>query len=482
MVDIIKRNKIWFILIGLITIIHVLYASFCQRGAYMDGATFLLQDLSNYSTNWHYVYKDWDHPRFAMWALAQFPIWVSYFILGIKSKYIFSFIFSFFLFCNPLFLLIYNFFLAKRTEKYDLFVINILVYAALVLPCAIYAIVELIPATMIWFIQLHYLISDINYNKKDLIFIIILTVLSIGCYESAVFMGPILFIAGQFYIKKGKDDISQTIKYIISRGALFSFLVSLSYLIFNIGTQEEIPGFFKESGIIFRAEFFKSNFVLSLLTFFLIFIIYRKKELLSKKLLIFICSLYSIFLIIMFSNLKIFVSPWVENQLRTILCWALPFIFLYIIFSNYYNKKFSKIFYTNLLSISLICTFAQTIWQVNDTYWFHKDTEMLAKAIQESSKPLIFAKWKSNYKYFYNYSYTTSSILFSKQKVLNSIFIPYNLNCYTPRLSKNKTEIYLPPCPGLKYAIKNNFWDITKPAKALMNYKLPKTPKTVPKW
>lgn len=478
--NIIKKNKIWIIIAVILTVIHVLYASFSQRAAYMDGALVTVQLLDLCDVNYYTVLTDAIHPRFFMYFINQFPVVLSYFVFGIKSKYWLSFICSLSVFCIPLLILLWNFFVSKRTKRYDIFVISIFVYSVLILPFSIYSIVELIPASMFWLVLLNYLAADMDYTKKDLIFITCLVILLFGSYESVVLIGVTLFVGSLYYASKEQKIFNKIVKYFIGLGGLLSsvfvtscFIISSQLRLEAIDRMQELVKVFYWSNY-----FLNLNLILSIFAFSLIPFILFKKDYLSKKNLLIILSGYCLLLISMFANLKIFLAPLFERDIRLISCYIIPLLFMYIIIADSLKKKESSIFYTNLFTIILICAITHTIWQINNTFWFNRNVQFMLEEMQKSPTPLRIINKDEVYnthhkffrRYFYDSNYTGSSILFAPEKEIKTLLIPspsFNTK-YIPYID-SKNLFTIPP--SFKYELKTQFWDITKQKEALPELK-----------
>lgn len=475
--NIIKKNKIWIIIAIILTVIHILYASFSQRAAYMDGALVTVQLLDLYDVNRYRILTDLAHPRFFMYFIDQFPMALGYFVLGIKSKYWLSFIFSLTVFCNPLLILLWNFFLSKRTKRYDIFVLSLFIYAALILPFSIYSIVELIPASMFWLVLLNYLIAEMDYTKKDLLFIVCLVVLLFGSYESVVFIGTLLFAGSLYYASKEQKIFNKIVKYFIGLGGLLaSIFVIYSFIISSQLRYEAIDRMQELVRVFYWSSYFLNlNFILTILTFILVPIIAFRKSYLSNKSLFIISSLYFFLLALMFKDLNKFLLPLFERDLRLVSSFVIPLILMGLVIYDYFKKKNSTAFYTNLLTITLICMVAHTIWQINNTFWFNRNVQFMLKEMQESKTSLQAmspdefrnAHNKSLRRYFYDSNYIASSILFTPKKKIKTLLIPltyYNTN-FRPYV--NEQNLFVIP-PFFEYKIKNQFWDITKQEEALL--------------
>ena len=253
---------------------------------------------------------------------------ISGLLFNIENKFVLIGIFSFSQFLLPFLALLWNFNLTKRTGRIDVLFWSIFTYGALLLPFSIFSVVEMLIGTTFHFILWNYLVSDIKYTKKDIIYIFFLITTMYATYEYVAILGIIFFIAHFHYVLNYKTSIkSQCIKALIGISALGASIYNIWFMFKTPGEGGEILRFLGEATDFFPLVF-NLNSLFTILTIFLLFIfIFRKKKItlgiLSIITLLFIGALIKL---LMFQQLSI--NPVMEGHLRTIPCWALQIIFV----------------------------------------------------------------------------------------------------------------------------------------------------------
>lgn len=127
-----NKKKILFpilcILFLIVSLLHVLYASFVQRGLYLDGSLWFVDLLNSISQGSYHFPTDSNHPRTMINFIQAFPTLILGNIFGCTSKYLLSFTYSLTLFLTPLLLLFWNYRLTKRTKNKAIFFFALLEY------------------------------------------------------------------------------------------------------------------------------------------------------------------------------------------------------------------------------------------------------------------------------------------------------------------------------------------------------------------
>lgn len=479
----IKRNKLLIICAVVITIAHILYASLSQRGAYLDGALWTLILLNKFNSGNYFVVTGVEHTRFFGNFLNQLPIAIGYFILFIKSKYWLSVLYSLPLFLFPPLALWWNYKLSERTGRYDIFVLSTFLYAVILLPFSIFAITESIIMSLLQFVLLNYLAAKINYSKKDIIVITILTVFLFNSHEYVMFLGVFLFLGSLYYAEKEENLLNKKVKYFIGLGGLFSTLYITHFIFLHSSTQGESLRFFGEA-TDFWSSAFELNLILSIVAVWFIIFALIKREHFKSSFIVLMFGIFASILSHMFNNLDLYLQPMWEGHIRTLPCWVVPLLFLLVILLDFIKKPISKTLCSNIFTIALLCTITQTIWQMTNTYWFNKNIEYMKKEL-ETSAPLYFSKTgkdeiasffnKDLRRYIWNFSYTSSSILFAPDKEINAIIMQPaestdgggNISFPQDLFVIDRHDFFIPVA---SLDIKNEFWDATKVTKELDKY------------
>ncbi len=479
-----KQFKVLFIVFIIISIIHILYATFTFRGLYSDGAFFMIEQLNNFSSNIYQLSFDEGHPRFMISFIIQFPIIFAYSILHITNKFILMGIYSFFQFAFPFILLMCNFILTKRTKRFDILFWNFFTYGAIICPFMIFSVVESIIGFTFHFILWNYLSSKIDYKKTDIIFILFILTIMFGTYEYVAFLGIIFFFAHFHYVMKENDFKNQCVKTVIGFGSLAAAVYNIFFMLKTQDEKAEILRFLGEARDYFPV-LLQLNTIFSILTIvFIIYIIFRKQRI-SLKLLSLFFMTYIVVLWYLLNTPLNSVYPMWEGHLRTIPCWFLPILFILLLIKDIItsdrinNKK-----YIDLICIALICCIFQTTWQIVNTFYWNKNIEYMKNELS-NYKGLLYVPSEHDEisgfhseelrRYIWHGIYSVTGILFSNEHKQKTLLLSYdeeqdpgNSPC-REFLYVNSDEKMSVPF-GTVIDIKNKYWDLTDCAKALDKY------------
>lgn len=156
---------------------------------------------------------------------------------------------------------------------------------------------------------------------------------------------------------------------------------------------------------------------------------------------------------------------------------------LLVFFFDILKKRPTDIFYTNILTLALICGIAHTCWQINNSYWFNKNIEYMKQELKNSTEPLYIPEKHPEIASFFNedlrryiwkYSYAGYSILFSPTKEVKTLLLEpvsreeSDETQYFPNWLYAEKDHIVVPC--IKLDKKNEFWDTTKVSDALDLY------------
>lgn len=216
----------------IVSTVNILYASVVQRGLSFDGSLAFAQLLENFGNNdgkMHFF--AFLRARVFISYLQQLLLNVACLLFDIKSKTIMGFLFTLPFFLYPLSVTVWNWFLVKRTNRYDIFLISLGIYCLFVLPSQIWADVEAMLAIPLFLTLFHYLCADIKYKKLDIALMIFLTVVAFCSSEAIIYCGPLMFLSSLFYAKKSTDKTAKIIKRIIG---LCGLLMPVSYFFYYI--------------------------------------------------------------------------------------------------------------------------------------------------------------------------------------------------------------------------------------------------------
>ncbi len=480
-----KQFMFLFIIFIIISFVHILYATLSMRGMYEDGGFYMIEMLNNISNNIFRFSYDNGHPRFFISILHQLPVFVSGIILGIKNKYVLMGIYSFSQFFIPFLALLWNFKLTQRTKRYDILFWSIFCYGAILMPFMIFSVVEILIGGMFHFILWNYLVSEIDYKKRDIVAIIFLLIIMFTTYEYVVALGFIFFLAHFNYVINEKSIKNQCVKTLIGLGALGASIFNIWYMLHVPGEGGEIMRFLKEAHD-YMPYILNLNSLFSVLTILIIFLLFFKKTKFSNL------SLGLIFFVFIFAMVYLLkhptqsVYPMWEQHFRTIPCWFFPLLFIGLYIKDFISDKFHTIKYINFICVALICCIFQNCWQLVDTYYWNKNIEYMKQELDKTDALLYIPSEHEEISGFHNEQlrryiwhgiYAATSILFSDTYEQRTLLMNYDEN-QDPGNGTFRNFLYVTPWNpsvmsmpfGTYISVKNKFWDLTDCAAALDKY------------
>lgn len=476
--------KILLFVFVLISIIHVVYSTMTLRALTADGASYMLCLLNSLSDNKFLPIVDNQHPRYFILSLLQIPVIFSYYVLKIQDKFALLGIFSCVSYLIPLLILWLESFLAKRNERYDIFLLSLFNYCLILLLYANCPIVESFIGSILHFLLWEYLAAKFDYKKTDIIFIALLVIIMFSTFEYVVFSGPIFFIASLYYAKQTENGFNKKIKLFIGTGSLCAAIYNLVFMLAIPNEGSEIARFFSEF-YDFLFNWSNLNILISFFAIIFLAVVFKRNILLGKMQVISLAAIFALAFLRLFLNLEMSLCPLLESHMRSISCYATPLMFLLLFVFDVKNIKISEIKMQNFLCIILLCGITQTCWQMVHCYYFDQNIRFMKKELAKSEKRLYIAEEHEEigginnnrlHRYITPCLFAATSILFSEsyeQKVLLSHYLtPRDFVTFRNRLfvvknpSGSQAEIIsIPQDSYIK--IKNKFWDLTECAKSV---------------
>ena len=471
----------------IVTLIHIIYATVTMRGMYMDGSFFMVEILNKCSEHIYKIAYDNNHCRMFILSFLELPTIIS--SLFIKNKFALMMIFSFTQLALPVLALWLNYRLTKRTLRYDVLFWNLFCYGTVILLYMMFSITETIIGVILLFILWNYLVSKINYTKKDIFFILILITIMFESYEYISYIGLLFFIMHFYYVKIEDSKKNKLVKSIIGFGSLFASVFNIIFIFKTTGNQGEIVRFVNEATSVLP-HILSLNSLISVFTIILLLLIAFKKNKLSTLLTITLSVLYAILLFRLLSTLNYSLDPMYEGHFRTFPCIFLPIIFIIMFLRDLFNKdkEINYIKYSNCICVVLLCSISLTIWQLVDTYFWNENIKYMQTELKKEEGrlyiPFLHEEISSFYnpklrRYLWHVNYVLLSILFSKDYEQKVLLLNYDY----PQDIQNRTyreNLFVYPSPPFKNImnipydmiihIKNKYWDLTKCAQALDEY------------
>lgn len=485
-----KQYRILLLVFIVISIIHVVYATVTMRGMYLDGGFYTLQLLQNISDKVYAPVADYSHTRLFIQYLQEIPVYIANVLFHVNNKFALMMVYSFGLFAMPLLALWWNFKLTERTGRTDVLLWSLFNYCAILITFQIFSVVEIILGATLHFILWNYMVSDIKYTKRDILFICILLIIMFGTYEYVVFLGFIFFIASFGAVIKSKSLKSQAVKSLIGFGALAASIFDIVYMFKQSGEAGEILRFMVESTDYF-SSIANMNILISVITCIIMcLLLFVKNKKIHPIATVLVIMALSYVFVNLSLNINDTINPVIEGHLRSIPCWLLPIIFMAMFLSDLKSEEKNQIKIYNMICIVLICGIFQTLWQMYNTYFWDKNVQYMKKELVNLEAPLYIPSQHEEIstffsptlrRYIWHYSYAFMSILFSENYEQKTLLVNYDKEIESGNLPlrnllfvykypKYQEPAYMSVPLGTTIKVKNKYWDLTKCAKALDEY------------
>ena len=458
----------------ILSIVHIIYATLTYRGLVIDGAMYFPEILNKLSAQDYGFYIVYNRTRIFINIINQLPVNIAYW-LGVQSKTILAAIFSLPLFLFPFLVTLYNIFLAKKTKRYDIALLGLILYNCLILPSIMYSVVEAFLAGPLLIVFLHYYLSDINYNKKDIFIIFLISIIIFEGSELTVFLLPFIIIS-KFYINQNQKSLKEKIIkfYIESTVILSSFYILFINLFVFSDIQSESITFFKEITQD-RPNLFicliKEPYLIEIITLVIFSILIFNRKKFNKKVIFVFSVFYSGILLYMFNNAMTYFYKFHYVSYRVFLFLIFPIIILILFIQELTKKYLHKNIIYNLIVITLICGITNTIIQliysnkVQDLQKrYIKTVYSIPKAILTPETDLKNIFFGEDNIYFSVLVPETYQLVFSKEYKQKKLITPTKTELahrFFKTLDFNFKEnlVYM---FFTQINIKNKFWDLTQ--------------------
>ena len=484
-----KNNKIFIFLVWLfivISIIHIAYATYTHRGLYCDGGFYFFSMLGNFANGIHHFAFDTEHPRFCSLALVELPLMIVHKFFPTTSKSTLMSLFSFVQFAIPFLSLIWSYFLSKRTGKIDIFFWSLFFYGAVMLPYTIYSVVESLYGIIFHFILWNYLVSDIEYKKRDFVFVFFLLIMMFGTYEYVTYLGVVFFIAHFHYLFTNKNQSlkSQLLKIIIGWGSLAASIFDFVYMFHVPGEDGEVMRFLKEF-VDFLPYVLHLNSLFSIIITIILFTFIFKITRIGIISVVLISLIQVIIFRYLYTHPDLSIYPMWEQHLRSVPCWTLPVVFIGMYIKDLFGT-IDKVKFSNYICIALICAIAQTSWQLVESYYWNINVQYIKDELANTDDLLYIASAHENVisdfhnenlrRHIWHGTYALMSILLSETYKQKTLLVNYDTQYedsnapYRHRLFVIPEEQKISIPFGVVVDIKNQYWDLTDCAEALDKY------------
>lgn len=485
-----KCFKITTLLFAIITIFYVFYASCSQRGLYLDGSYFFIMFMDRMADGIFTIQSHIEHPRFFSFWISHMPANIIGFLFrNFTDKITYATIYSFALFAIPVLGLLWNYELTKRTKQYAVLFWSVFTYAVIILLYQIFAVTESAIGILYQFVLLNYLLGKIDYTKWDKIGIAFLIIFMFGIYESTVFIGITMFAMMFFCLYDETNPKNILTKIAIGAGSLGASVYTIFFVLMSKDEHSDLPRFLVEATNFFPI-WDKLNTMIFFTTIFILFVmlIYKREKLLSTPLIATFYGLYLLLFLKMCNNLQVYLNPIYEQHERTIIVWLIPIIFAGIFIAKLKNIPEQKKLIEKMYIPVLLCGITLSAWQIVTTYYWNQNVAYMKECINNSKESLYIPSTDSEKeiasffsptlrRFIWNANFVSTALALEPNVVVNKIILHYENdeeNVDNPSQREQQFVVLDKGVIGMPYFgvinIKNKFWDLTEPAKALEEY------------
>lgn len=368
--DLLKSTvlKIFWTIFLIVSLLHIGYAVYTYRGVLVDGSI-MLTFLNFYSNDWPLIFYDDIHPRFFISALLQLPLLILYAVTHIANKFLYMGLFTFNQIAFPIFALMWNVHLTKRTKNVRLLFANLLIYAVFITPFSLNSYIQSILGINLCFVLWNYLSANMQYKKTDVLAIVLLSISLISQYEYMAYLGVIFFIASLFYAKETKYDSNRKVIRFAGIMALIAAIYTSAIIIINFGHLH--------NELSFYMSYFVNN-VRNLLSLYavifscitlvlLIFVLIFKK--IDSRIILLLGIVYVLaFAYCTYTGKQI--AGFYHNPFSSITYITIPFVFLFLLKKDKkgLSLEFDLDMYKKLFYLVFVCLIFQTLYQMVISY------------------------------------------------------------------------------------------------------------------
>ncbi|MGN0004857.1 MAG: hypothetical protein ACI37Z_02605 [Candidatus Gastranaerophilaceae bacterium] len=379
-----------------------------------------------------------------------------------------------------------NFYIARRTKRYDIAIWALFTYSFIYLPGSIWAIREIFIAFPIWFILLQYFLMRKKILFQDKIILLLTIYFCFESFELFTPLGIIIFIFSILFFRKNAPN-----KYTKLFTGLSSLIIAIYIVLKTIFYTTNIYSLQRSSNLwvlhikdMLNIFFHSNDLIIIFGTILMASLIFLRGK--SKKLKTILISILTVFFILFLYFKTGFTQLKLEYTNYSIMLFTLPVIFVGIISSEYFNTfklKFSTI--KILFKTALIIGILNFAWQIKGNYdYYYKYYIPMQKFFDNQKTVVVVDKLTeispslSNYDSDFN---TTIRSLFlqsdKKHKKINTLIYLKEQSEVNGNLTYNPQDDKIYFCSFIKTDIITDDWDLTSIKNWLIEHKKFYTPK-----
>lgn len=386
-----QKNKTPFVLFAFCSVLLMVLGYIVGRGLFYNIPSMFASVLEKHVLNAPYFFCHEILPVNFTNRLMALPYNFLYLLIDDKP---FSMINLYYFSCSVMVfaVTVLNFFVAKRTKKYEFATLALFFYAIFTIPASSYIVDTTYFAIPMFFMLLQYFFTEEKLYKVDYLLIILLSGYMLQSSPNLIIPLLLLTFTGLFFQKQILRH--KKVKLFISFTSLISamymlyktfFFIKLDYYICPT-IQDCFSSFFYALKEIFK-DFFVCDMLFSAIAIaFLVYITFRKKTFSIKNgVFASFLSLFAVYSIYEYTNFII--NPFLSTKYYALATIALIIVILGIIFVNVLQKEYDKEnLCNNLIAVACLFGIIHCVIQYGECLHYGKYVDFIKSQIANKSK------------------------------------------------------------------------------------------------
>lgn len=374
--------------------------------------------------------------------------------------------------------LIVNYFIAKRTKRYDIAALALVFYTFFYLPNSIWYVKELHFAIMMQFILLQYFLTKSEtLNITDYFLIAASALFCFESYENQIIFAITLSALSLFYVRK--NIVNKKIKLIIGLASIFIILYSIFKLFYAFETGSANISFtdafieYKNAILITFKSLFTSCLIYSSAGIIICFATIFLKRKYNTIDYIIILLLFIISTIILGKNTGFIPNTGSELQYYMFAFLAFISVTAMLIIADIFGFDIkNQYYYGNVIVTACIVGFFHILWQTNSCIYSYEYVNDFRKKLQSDK---IVETWNDEDRNKRSFVYDTCfgtelrSLILSPNRKIETILMESREYCSDIEISldKEKDILYIHKIP---IVLENKYWDLKNAALEIEEY------------
>ncbi len=478
-----KYSRVSLVCFVIFYAVFVITATLVSRGIFFDGANNFLNILDYPGPDFFVYFHDSMRHRDAFNVLNALFINPALWI-GVTDKQLLAQLFSLPLFLFPGLVILWQYYVSKKHDKYNLFAINLIALTFFVIPNTLWAISEINLVMPIYLLYLTFFVSNKNYDKFDILTMAALSWFFFGSHENIIFLGPMLFVAAFLYARKYPGSANNKYRYFFGALNLAAAAVTVYFIMSSPEQGYRYNDFINAIDICYHFAW-KCIYKITIIGLVLLAVVFASKPMLRVKYFIAcVCWFFAIGTFI-FINFESYTLPGVEIHFKMALYMICVVMFVCALVTDYLGIKPGKDKYNQIICLCCVVGILHLCWQVFQSHQFSLMVADLKATLKNSKTPFVYLdpyntirKEKKYRDYLNCYATTKTSVAVYPDYRVRAVMLPAlnsPIHCAPPglKIKDNWTLHNFRPLDmqDVRLYLANKYWDITDIYHATLNKK-----------